>query len=133
MIRSTLTPDSNVAEHEGLSRAAAPSWWRLYPSRTPVTTGAYERPHRPVAGPAAGLSGTGAPITSTTLRESRCSATITEPGKIIAPYLGAQLNAFFVPARLADTLRYLDMASARHIMGDRADIGWDMSTDQIAG
>lgn len=52
--------------------------------------------------------------------------TITEPGDTIAPYLGAQLNAFRARILASNCPGDLDGLCARHIMGDRLDIGWDV-------
>lgn len=52
--------------------------------------------------------------------------TITEPRETIAPYLGAQLNAFRARILASNRPGDLDGLCARHIMGDRADIGWDV-------
>jgi REase_DpnII-MboI len=52
--------------------------------------------------------------------------TITEPGDTIAPYLGAQLNVFRARILASNRPGDLDGLCARHIMGDRVDIGWDV-------
>ena len=52
--------------------------------------------------------------------------TTTESGSTIEPYLGAQLNAFRVRILASNRPGDLDGLCARHIMGDRADIGWDV-------
>ena len=51
---------------------------------------------------------------------------ITEPRSTIAPYLGAQLNAFRARILTSNRAGDLDGLCARHIMGDRVDIGWDV-------
>jgi REase_DpnII-MboI len=61
--------------------------------------------------------------------------TLTEPGHTIAPYLGAQLNAFRARILASNRPGDLDGLCARHIMGDRADIGWEvdpLSDDWLA-
>ncbi|HUC58754.1 MAG TPA: hypothetical protein VMA95_15230 [Streptosporangiaceae bacterium] len=57
--------------------------------------------------------------------------TITAPGDTIEPYLGAQMNAFRARILASNRPGDLDGLCARHIMGDRADISWDL--DPLSG
>ncbi|HXL87808.1 MAG TPA: hypothetical protein VN969_02300 [Streptosporangiaceae bacterium] len=52
--------------------------------------------------------------------------TITEPEDPIAPYFGAQLNAFRARILASNRPGDLDGLCARHVMGERADISWDV-------
>jgi hypothetical protein len=52
--------------------------------------------------------------------------TSTVPADTIAPYLGAQLSAFRHRISESNHPGDLDGLFARHIMGDRTDIGWDV-------
>jgi hypothetical protein len=52
--------------------------------------------------------------------------TTTVASETIAPYLGAQLCAFRHRISESNRLGDLDGLCARHIMGDRTDIGWDV-------